>query len=216
MSKSMFRITILIGAGSVDTDSFLSLFNANQSLIAVDGGANHLKKLGIIPNKIIGDLDSLDDKVYWQGKTEVVEIEDQNSTDLEKVLDTINAELYLAFGFAGDRFDHTLEILHVLSKYQNKKIIFFVGSDIIFRLPKTWRVKLPIGTRISLYPLDETKLIKSSGLHWPVDGLSMQQGHLIGTSNKTTSSLVEIKQKTANLVCVTNAEFCDKIMETLI
>ncbi|MBT3539193.1 thiamine diphosphokinase, partial [Candidatus Parcubacteria bacterium] len=154
----------LIGTGSVNIDQFLKIYKKDSPIVAADGGANHLKKLNIIPDKIIGDLDSLENKEYWEEKTEVIEISDQDSTDLEKVLGNTDAPFYFAFGFAGDRFDHTLQILHVLSKYRDKNIIFFAGADIIFRLPKQWRVELPIETRISLYPLHKTKIIASEGL----------------------------------------------------
>ncbi|PLX28344.1 thiamine diphosphokinase [Candidatus Parcubacteria bacterium] len=208
--------TILIGTGNVIIDQFLSIYKEDSSLVAVDGGANHLKKLDIIPDKIIGDLDSLENKEYWKENTEIIEISDQNSTDLEKALENTQSKLYLAFGFEGERFDHTLQILHVLSKYLKKNIIFFAGTDIIFRLPKRWSIELPIYTRISLYPLHKTNILASEGLKWPVDELEMQQGHLIGISNKTVNSTVSIEQKKPNLVCVTHAKFYAKIMQTLL
>ena len=208
--------TILIGTGNVDIDQFLSIYKEGQTLIAADGGANHLKNLNIIPDKIIGDLDSLENKKYWKEKTKVIETLDQDSTDLEKALEITNAPLYFAFGFAGDRFDHTLQILHVLSKYRDKNIIFFAGTDIIFRLPKQWEAKLPIETRLSLYPLHKTKILASEGLKWPVDELEMRQGHLIGTSNKTTKSVIKIEQSEPHLVCVTDSKFYDKILKTLL
>jgi thiamine pyrophosphokinase len=210
------NITFLIGSGSVNTEHFLSLYTRDYTLISADGGANHLRNVDIIPHKIIGDLDSLEDRNYWEQKTEVIHIAEQDSTDLEKVLNQTDAELYLAFGFAGNRFDHTLEILHVLSKYRNKNIIFFVGDDIIFRLPKKWTAKFPIGTRISLYPLHETTVLRSEGLKWPLNGIIMRQGHLIGTSNETVCEEVFIEQQDAQLVCVTDAVFYDRIVESLL
>jgi len=209
------KITFLIGTGQLDIDQFLSIYEKGSPLIAADGGANHLYDLNIIPDKIVGDLDSLKNKKYWKEKTEVIYIEEQDSTDLEKVLEQTETPLYLAFGFAGDRFDHTLEILHVLSKYNNKNIIFFAGTDIIFRLPQKWKVELPIGTRLSLYPLHKTKILKSSGLKWPIDGMEMRQGHLIGTSNKATEPIITINQEESNLVCVTHSKHYDKIITSL-
>lgn len=214
--KSVFnQYTFLIGTGHVHMDQFLSIYKKGHPLVAVDGGANHLKNLNIIPNKIIGDLDSLEDKDYWKEKTDVIEIADQNSTDLEKVLDNTNASLYFAFGFAGDRFDHTLEIMHILSKYRKKQIIFFAGQDIVFRIPKLWKVELPTGTRVSLYPLHKTKILKSSGLKWPVDELEMRQGHIIGTSNETVAEQIMIEQDEPHLLGVTHAELYDRIIMSL-
>ena len=38
-------------------------YNTYELIIAVDGGANHLYRLGIMPNYILGDLDSIDDDI---------------------------------------------------------------------------------------------------------------------------------------------------------
>ncbi len=206
------QTTFIIGAGNVNIGQFLKIYQEGNPLVAADGGANHLKNIDITPGKIIGDLDSLENRKYWDQKTEVKKIEDQNSTDLEKVLDQTKSPFYLAFGFTGDRFDHTLEVLHVLSKYKNKNIIFFADQDIVFRLPKKWEINLPIGTRLSLYPLHESKILKSTGLKWPVDDLEMKQGHLIGTSNETTEESVVLEQEEENLVGITDAEFYDRII----
>ncbi|HAT03521.1 MAG TPA: thiamine diphosphokinase [Candidatus Magasanikbacteria bacterium] len=212
----MFEITTIIGTGHVNMDQFLSIYKKVRPLVAADGGANHLYDSGIVPDMIIGDLDSLQNKEEWKQKTNIIHVPDQDSTDLEKVLLRTEAPLYLAFGFTGDRFDHTLEILHVLSKYRNKQIIFFVEDDIVFRIPKLWNIELPIGTRVSLYPLHKTKILKSSGLKWPVDELEMRQGHIIGTSNETTNEYVMIEQDEPHLIGVTEWKFHDKIIATLL
>ena len=48
---------ILIGAG--DFGGLLEPIQRDDYVIAVDGGLNHAKRLGIIPNTILGDFDSL-------------------------------------------------------------------------------------------------------------------------------------------------------------
>ncbi|MFA6427889.1 MAG: thiamine diphosphokinase [Candidatus Magasanikbacteria bacterium] len=207
------QYTFLIGTGHVNMDQFLSIYKKGEPLVAADGGANHLYELDIIPDVIIGDLDSLQNKGEWETKTNVIHVADQNSTDLEKVLLLTEASLYLAFGFTGDRFDHTLEIMHILSKYRNKQVIFFVGNDIVFRIPKLWKIGLPVGTRISLYPLHKTKILKSSGLKWPVDQLEMRQGYMIGTSNETVDTQIMIEQDEPHLVGVAHADLYDKILK---
>jgi thiamine pyrophosphokinase len=215
MKLQFSEITFLIGTGQLNIDQFLSVYKKGQPLIAADGGANHLYALHIIPDNIIGDLDSLEHKDEWKQKTNVIYIEEQDSTDLEKVLHNTDAPLYLAFGFAGDRFDHTLEIVHILAKYQEKNIIFFAGDDIAFRIPKKWNVQLPIGTRISLYPLHETKIVSSSGLYWPVDNLLMKQGTRIGTSNKTIDEHIAIEQDKEDLIAIVHASLYKNIISSL-
>jgi thiamine pyrophosphokinase len=197
----------LIGSGHLDPGRFLPIYQKNQyPIIAADGGANHLFQYNIIPEAIIGDLDSLENQEHWKNKTKVIKIDEQDSTDLEKCLDRIHSPLFLAFGFWGDRFDHTLEIMHALTKYKDKNIIFFCGDDIIFRIPERWQINLPIKTRISFYPLAKTLIKKSQGLKYTLDNLEMDQGKIIGTSNVTTEEKIVIEHDGGNLAVILSSQ----------
>lgn len=197
----------LIGNGDAEQNVFETVFDSNATLIAADGGARHLKKWGYIPHHIIGDLDSLEELDYWRLHTNVVHDANQDTTDLEKCLDVVDSPLYIAFGFGGDRFDHTVEMLHILHKYATKRIIFFVGNDIIFRLPLSVSWQLPLGTRISLYPLEESSGISSSGLTYPLNGITLKQGLRIGTSNSVCNPFVTITQQEPTLACIVPKEY---------
>ena len=196
--------TIIIGAGSVSKDQFFSVYDRSQRIIAADGGANYLKEWDVKPEMIVGDMDSVEDLAYWEGLSdvEIKRLEDQNSTDLEKILDCVETERYFAFGFSGDRFDHTLEILHVLDKYEDKDIVFFVGGDVIWRLPEQTKLKLPVGSRLSLYPLCEVTA-SGSGLKYPFENLTFKQGTQIGTSNEVIEECVTIEQNKRGLLGIT-------------
>jgi len=51
---------------------------------------------------------------------------------------------------------------------------------------------LPVGTRVSVYPLSRITFESSSGLLYPLDGLIMQSGEMIGTSNASNESQLKI------------------------
>ncbi len=190
--------------------------DASWETIAADGGARHCSVLNITPTHIIGDLDSLEQRESWAQQTNVIHDTDQNTTDLEKCLDKTQSDLYIAFGFSGNRFDHTLEILHVLQKYAHKHILFFVGDDIIFRVPKIFSISLPKGTRISLYPLQKTQSVRTYGLKYSLDGLTLEQGTMIGTSNETTEEDISIQQSEETLACIMGKEFFKNIFNFLL
>ena len=191
----------IIGAGTFDFAYFSSIFEPDWRIIAADGGANHLKDTPFIPEKIIADLDSLQDRAYWEGHTTVLEQTAQDSTDVEKCLNSTQADQYLLFGCVGNRFDHTLEVLHILHRYSDTRMIFFVGNDMIFRLPKETTLSLPVGSRISLYPLQATQAT-SQGLKYPLDHLTLEQGGIIGTSNEATAPTQSIQIKKETLACI--------------
>jgi thiamine pyrophosphokinase len=196
----------LVGDGELSEHQFRSLYSDPHPLIAADGGANALRDFLMIPHAVIGDMDSIRDRDFFEKQSQLVHIEDQDTTDLEKCLMEVEAPLYLALGFIGKRFDHTLEILHVLEKYSHKQIVFFSKEDVIIRLPKSFEIELPLGTRFSLYPLKRTLLLSSVGLKYPLKGLIMEQGQMIGTSNETTESTVRIEQSEEGLIAIVPIE----------
>ena len=59
-----------------------------STIICADGGANSAKKIGITPDFIIGDFDSVDSGTlkYFKSKSTIIQIKRQNDTDVEKCL----------------------------------------------------------------------------------------------------------------------------------
>ena len=70
-------------------------------LIAADGGADALHEMRLTPEAVIGDMDSLSDMAAWRGRTRLVHLAEQDSTDFEKCLYATQAPLYVAPGFTG-------------------------------------------------------------------------------------------------------------------
>ncbi|HIG20672.1 MAG TPA: thiamine diphosphokinase, partial [Candidatus Poseidoniales archaeon] len=62
-------------------------------VIAVDGGVRHLRHLNIIPDVIVGDLDSASDSdLDWgqENGAEIIHLKDQDTSDLAKALNLCN------------------------------------------------------------------------------------------------------------------------------
>ena len=51
---------------------------------------------------------------------------------------------------------------------------------------------LPVGTRVSVYPLTTVGFESSEGLQYSLNGLTLQSGHFIGTSNISSEPNVQI------------------------
>lgn len=182
----------LVGAGEFDSAQFLELYDDAFPVIAVDGGANHLYHAGVLPSIIIGDLDSVECLAKYDHRTTILQIADQNSTDLEKCIETISAPRYVGFGFTGKRFDHTMEIAHVFLKYAEKTIVFVSTHDVIFKIPHNWQCGLPSGTRVSLFPLKMTQILHAHGFVYDPSHLAMEMGFKIGTSNTTNDEHISL------------------------
>lgn len=189
---------IIVGGGHVDEECLSKMLARGYGLIAADGGANRFYKTDIVPDVIIGDMDSLEHIDHWSTKTAVLHIEEQDSTDFEKCLALTNAPLYLGLGLIGKRFDHSLATIHALARFSTQKAIVLVDeTDAIFAARGRVELTLEKGVRVSIYPFGKIKFESSKGLKYPLDNLVMEQGVQIGTSNEAISNIIEITPSNA-------------------
>jgi len=65
-------------------------------------------------------------------------------------------------------------------------------TDLVLRLKGDIAFEAEPGDRVSLWPLGSQAFQSSDGLKWPLDGLEMAAGRLIGTSNMAVGRLVRI------------------------
>ena len=153
---------------------------------AADGGANLCMQYGCQPKQVIGDLDSLSPNLRSElDPSRVIHVAEQDTTDFEKLLIRVDAPFMLAIGFMGGRIDHQMAVQTVLTAYAHRKIICVGEEDVMFVSPPEIDLPLDAGTRVSLYPMAPVQ-VRSTGLHWPTDGLSFAPDGQIGTSNQAT------------------------------
>ena len=182
----------LLGGGSVAPGGLDLALRFAPILVAADGGATAALAQGIVPEAVIGDFDSLDPAVRHSLPPERLHmVTEQDSTDFEKALGRVEAPLILGVGFTGKRRDHELAAFHALLRFADKPCILLTESDVICLCPPEVMLELPIGTRVSLFPLGPVDGT-SRGLRWEIDGLSFAPGHKIGTSNMTGQKQVAV------------------------
>lgn len=162
-------------------------------LVAADGGADRLLRLGHAPEAVIGDIDSLSRAGRARlGPERVFAIAEQDSTDFDKALRNIAAPFVLGLGFAGARLDHGLAVFSVLARHPQRRVVVIGGQDLVFLAPPEVRLRLPRGTRLSLFPLAAVRG-RSEGLHWPIEGIGFHPIGPIGTSNRTDAPEVRLQ-----------------------
>lgn len=108
-------VTLLIAAGEIgDITTLNTSCEAATRVVAVDGGIQHLRSLNIVPNIIVGDLDSASESdIVWgrENGVEIIHINEQESSDLAKALDLCTERQWLQVqiaGIEGGRIDHQL------------------------------------------------------------------------------------------------------------
>jgi thiamine pyrophosphokinase len=183
---------ILVGAGPTDLEG-IDLCSQDWPIFAADGGVHHLLAQGRRPKAVIGDMDSIYNVGNLDGELEFIHDSSQDDTDFQKCLSLIESPLIIGFGFLGARYDHSLAVLHALASLSDSRPVVLLGSDdVMIRVRGNCAFDLPMDTRFSLWPLGRQSFLSSSGLEWPLDGLSFEIGKCIGTSNKVVHNRVKI------------------------
>lgn len=189
--KSTKSVT-LVGGGEFSAPSLVESLKRAPVLVAADGGADHVLEAGAEAELVIGDLDSLSARARAQiPEDRLALISEQDSTDFEKALSRIDAPLIYGLGFTGKRIDHELAVYATLARYTQKRCIIVGQEDVCAHVPWDITLTLPVGTRLSLFPMGPVKG-RSSGLKWDIEGIEFAPRGQIGTSNETTQEQVSL------------------------
>lgn len=188
------RPLAIVGGGTVDPDLLRALARFGAVLVGADGGGDVIGEAGLVPAAIIGDLDSLSDRAEWETRTRVVHIPEQITTDFQKALYSTQAPVTLALGMTGKRLDHTLAALSAVLQYAPSRRLLLVDEvDVAFAAVGAFGFEAEAGERVSIHPLVRIGFRASRGLFYPLDGLVLEPGGLLGSSNAATGGRVEIE-----------------------
>lgn len=172
------------------------VFAANL-VICADGGANQARALGITPQVILGDFDSIEPgtRQHFNG-VQMLYIPDQESTDLEKALRYCieqHASSVDIIGATGDRLDHTTGSLGCFKKFGHRlqiRLIDTVGE--LTLVQNTVSIDVREGEKLSLIPLDRCAGISTTNLKYPLTNDTLELGGREGISNEAIATPVTI------------------------
>jgi len=160
----------------------LSQVRRYELLIAADGGANHLDKMGVIPHVIIGDLDSIDPAVLKNAEsTERISFpEEKDKTDTELAVALAfdrGAGSIDLLGATGGRLDHTLGNISLAVKFPGKIAIRTFGSTLeAVDHRQECRIKALPGSMVSLIPYPTARNVTTKGLKYSLEKEELSSG----------------------------------------
>lgn len=201
---SMKHVLVLCD-GEAPPPEFIKRLKSGASLfVATDGAGNTSLEYGIIPDAIIGDMDSFE--MQEDTVLKLIKDEDQETNDLEKALNyilSLGAEDVTIIGATGKRIDHTLKNLSVLKQF-SPMFVFLCFRDtygVTYLLPHEHSIDMPIGTIISLFPLSgRVDGIYTEGLKYPLHGETLENGIRDGSSNEISKRPAHIRYKSGDLL----------------
>ncbi|MDP1669408.1 thiamine diphosphokinase [Phaeovulum sp.] len=180
----------LLGAGEVNAASVTEALTIAPCLVAADGGADRALALGLEPEAVLGDLDSISPAARAAiAPGRLHRIAEQEGTDFDKCLAHVEAPFFLALGFGGGRLDHTLAAMATLARHPGRRLVWVGGEDVAFLAPPVLALDLIPGTRVSLFPMGRVRG-RAEGLRWPLEGADFGPAGRIGTSNEATGAVL--------------------------
>jgi len=192
-----------------DLDKLLA---AAGLVIAADGGSLHCRALGLRPDLVIGDLDSLDAAIRSDWESNGVHFlsfpAEKDQTDLELALlhaKDAGAEKISVLGALGRRWDHSIANLLLLGnpQFNNLGITFLHGEQRLFAIQGKAQLEAIKGERVSLLPLNGNVTgITTHGLKYPLNSETLLFGSSRGVSNVVVDDKPEIEVQTGTLLCV--------------
>ena len=181
-------------------------------LVAVDGGLRHLRRLGIKPQLLIGDLDSVSAGELAEAIDAGIEVQRfppaKDQTDLELALEYAlkagYAQIVIAYPF-GDRVDHTLGNLSLLARPDlAEKTLSLEDGQVEARLLNT-SACLPTqaGDLVSLIAWGApVEGITTTGLEYPLNHETLIPWQTRGISNLAMAHSIDLDFKSGRLLVI--------------
>ena len=143
---------------------------AGRPLLAADGGANHLARLGLRPAAVIGDLDSISAETRaWLGEECMVHRPDQDRTDLDKALEyafgNFEIERLTVLAALGGRTDHDVGNLGLLARLaMGERLTFEMEEQVVMAVAGEATLNAEPGETWSFWTFDPSIEVSIDGV----------------------------------------------------
>ena len=188
------------------------LIKENDFIVSADGGLRYIRALNLIPNLVIGDLDSINNDDIMFLKTKKVEILkfliEKDQTDLEIALREVVKRDYkniLVIGGLGGRIDQTLANLGLISSFSNNeiRIEFDDGEEHIILIRDQLSLSGKKGDTVSLIPLCfPANGITTRGLQYSLTDEKLLPYQTRGISNVMMGEIAEIEISSGTMLVI--------------
>lgn len=207
----------VVASGDLDPADAVWLDDADL-VIAADGGAESLDRLGRPPDVIIGDLDSTDEALVRRLAAAGVRVErhpvDKNASDTELALraaaDAGADEIVLLGAVGGDRLDHELANLLLLAdpalSGRDVRVVHAGNTVRVVGSNGSLALHGGVGDLVTLLPIGgEATGVTTHGLRWQLDAATLHMGASRGLSNEIVATPASVQLDSGVLLVVERA-----------
>lgn len=189
---------------AAEFDALAEKIQADDFVIAADGGVRHVEKLNITPHVILGDFDSLG---YTPVGANVFPVEKDDTDAMLAVRHGLKLgyrEFILYGSLDGPRLDHTVANFQTLQFLADHGAAgYLVGKTCIATVVKDGTVAFPAGKEgtISVFCLGaDAHGVTIEGLHYPLKKGILTAGFPLGVSNHFTGETAKITVENGSLL----------------
>lgn len=204
---------VIFANGEMPTPDLIKpLIGQDDLLIAADGGLRHAITLGLRPDHLMGDLDSVTEgemNNVTSSATVVTQFStEKDQTDLELCLDfalSAGVERCLLVGAMGGRADHALANAFLLftEKYTGMNLTLIDGITTIGRADPRVLISGSVGDTVSLLPWGASaEGVSTNGLRFPLRNEVLIQGSPRGMSNVMLTSRVTVSVENGKVLYI--------------
>ncbi|MCR5111978.1 MAG: thiamine diphosphokinase [Ruminococcus sp.] len=181
------------------------LFNDFKCVICADSGYKHAKRLGIVPDIIVGDFDSYDGELPQNAEI-IRSVPEKDDTDtlmaVKKAIEIGCKTIFLFGALGGKRIEHTIaNIQTMIYAHEQGCRIYIRSDDSVLRTQSAEDGEVKYnnnsnGKYISVFALTESVDIEyMRGMKYPLENYHMVQSFPIGVSNEIIGKSACIKVK---------------------
>jgi thiamine pyrophosphokinase len=186
--------------------------HSQDVFFAADGGQRHLAQLGLQPQRVIGDLDSISpeelEKLVRAGVTLERYSVDKDETDLELTIDRViqaGFRVIRIAGGLGGRLDQTLGNLFLLQQQglADLDVRLEDGSEEVFLVREAAEIAGAPGDVVSLLPLNgPARGVTTQKLKYPLNGETLYPEKTRGISNVMLEEKAKVSLTEGLLICI--------------
>lgn len=205
---------VVFGSAAIENYDFCTPYlEQGDVVICCDGGLEHAKALGIMPDYIVGDFDSVGEATFVEFQGQNIPIQQfpthKDETDMQlgiRLALDLGANDVTIIGGIGNRFDHTLANAHLLLWLLKKGIQARLVDErnVVELMEKEMVIEGSIGELVSTIPLSmEVKGLTLEGFLYPLTNYDLRlDDELIAVSNVLEKEKAKITAKEGYLFVI--------------
>lgn len=187
---------VIFSGGDVPSEEFLKrCIKPDDFIIAADKGFCAAKKLGILPDITVGDMDSVTQEPKGKKLVKLNVMKDETDTEAAMRLATeAGADEILFLCALGGRADHALANMLLLKQLGDSGISASIADEKneIYYMKDKITLAGTKGDTLSIIPICTLKGVKTENLLYALDGQEIACGTSLGVSNVMTENYCSI------------------------